>query len=169
MYKEHLLQNIEREYHLLKRLAVMIEEKDLDFRQAEKLRSTKELMQYLSGIGSYMFRWMLFNDITPEERLKIMEYRASVTVQNFPQRIDEQVAIIRKYMDEISDEELLKRKVTLPWKEEMTLGAAIINAPVKWLAVYRMELFRNLKLSGNREISTRHAWDPVEPVADPIK
>ncbi|MFL5765539.1 MAG: hypothetical protein ACJ77K_16460 [Bacteroidia bacterium] len=164
MYKEHLLQNIEREYHLLKRLAMMIEEKDLDYRQAEKQRSTYELMQYLSRVGAFMFRWMLDNDITPEVRKEAADYSATLTVQNFPQRIDEQLSIIRKYMAGISEEELLTRKVILPWKEEMVLGSAIINAPIKWLAAYRMELFRNLKLSGNREISTRHAWDPVEEV-----
>ena len=56
MYKQHLLQNIEREILLLKQLSKVIGEKDLDYRPVEKVRSTMELMQYLSSIGSTMMR-----------------------------------------------------------------------------------------------------------------
>jgi hypothetical protein len=163
MYKDHLLLNLEREIYLLKRLAPMIEEKDLEFRQAEKLRSTYELMQYLSRVGAFMFRWMLVNDITPEVRKEAADYSATLTIQNFSERLDEQMALMKKYMDGLSEEDLMTKKVMLPWKEEMVLGAAIINAPVKWLATYRMELFRNLKLNGRPELSTAHAWNPAEP------
>jgi len=160
MYKQHLIQNLEREIILLKQLIPLIEEKDLAFRPTEKQRSTYELMQYLSGIGYVMLRWFVDNDITPETKAEIAAYRATLTLQNFSERIDEQWQNIVKYMNKISEEDLLTKEIELPWKEKMTLGSAIINAPIKWLAVYRMELFMYLKMNGRPTISTKEAWIP---------
>lgn len=158
MHKQHLLQNIEREILLLKQLAPLIEEKDLDFRPTEKVRSTLELMQYLSGIGSTMLRWFLINDLTPEEFGKIREYRSTLTIQNFPERLDEQWDQIQAYMKDITEEDLISMEIVLPWKEKMMLGNAIINCPIKWLATYRMQLFLYLKMQGRPDISTKEAW-----------
>jgi hypothetical protein len=162
MYKKHLIENIEREITLLKELSLHIEEKDLQFRPMEKVRSAHELMQYLSGVGSIMLRWMLKNDLTPEIRKEIGEYRSTLTIANFSERLDEDLRIMKMYMSEISDEELLTREVELPWKEKMVLGQAIINCPVKWLATYRMELFLYLKMNGHPELVTKDAWIPKE-------
>jgi hypothetical protein len=159
MYKQHLLQNLEREILLLKQIAPLIKEEDLQFRPAEKVRSMLEMMQYLSGIGSTMLRWFVKNDITKEEWQKIREYRSTLTLQNFELRLDEQWADIQKYMDEITEEDLVTKIVELPSKEKMVLGAAIINAPIKWLTAYRMELFLYLKITGHSHISTREAWN----------
>lgn len=158
--KQHLLNNLEREIVLLKQLAVFIEEKDLNYRPAEGVRSTYELMQYLSGIGTVMMRRFVKNDITPEEREKITAYRNTLTLANFQERIDEQWEQIKMYMSEISEEELLTREIELPWKEKMVLVEAIINAPIKWLATYRMELFLYLKMNGRKELATKDAWVP---------
>lgn len=158
MYKHQLLQNLQREIFLLKQLAPFIEERDLDYRPAEKMRSTMELMQYLSGIGATMLRWFVKNDLTPEEWVKIREYRKTLTLENFKERLDEQMNEIVMYMNMISEEDLVKLEVTLPSKEKMILGTAIINAPIKWLAAYRMQLFTYLKMNGRADISTKEAW-----------
>jgi hypothetical protein len=158
MYKDHLLFNLEREIQLLKQLSPMIQEKDLDFRPAEKVRSTLELMQYLSGIGSTMMRWLYLNDITKEDWVEIRKKRLEVTLENFNTHLDKQLDEIKKFMQIITEDELLHKEVELPNKEKMMLGAAIINAPIKWLSVYRMELFLYLKMNGRPDISTREAW-----------
>lgn len=162
MYKQHLLQNMEREIVLLKQLSKVIEEKDLEFRPHEKLRSVIELMRYLSSIGAVMLRWFIDNDLTPEEWVKIRAHQKTVTIQNFGARLDEQLAAIKSYMDRISEEDLLTKEVSLPSKEKMILGSAIINAPVKWLAAYRKELFVYLKLNGHTEMSTKEAWTVMD-------
>ncbi len=162
MFKQHLLQNLEREIFLLKQLAPYIEPRDLDFRPAEKMRSTMELMQYLSGIGATMLRWFLINDLTPEEWTKIRAYRQTLTLENFKDRLDEQMEQIIKYMNMIKEEDLNTMEVTLPSKEKMVLGSAIINAPIKWLAAYRMQLFVYLKMNGRDNISTPVAWTVME-------
>ena len=96
MYKQHLLQNMEREIVLLKQLSKVIREEDLEFRPQEKLRSIIELMRYLSTIGAVMLRWFIDNDLTPEEWVKIREHQKTVTIQNFPERLEEQLATIKK-------------------------------------------------------------------------
>ena len=163
MYKEHLLQNMERELLLLKRLAVLIEEKDLEFRPAEKTRNTIELMRYLSTVGAVMMRWFIKNDLNKEEWEKIAAYRNTLTIENFPARIDQQWEEIKVYMNEITEEDLMQKEVEMPWKEKMPLGAAIINAPVKWLATYRMQLFLYLKMNGRPELATGDAWRLTTP------
>jgi hypothetical protein len=162
MYKEHLYQNLEREIILLKQIAKTIQEKDLDFRPHEKSRSNIELMRYLSGLGANMLRWFIDNDLTPDEWLKIREHQKTLTIENFPARLDEQLATIKRYMDAITEEELLTKEITLPSKEKMILGTAIINAPIKWLASYRLQLFVNLKLNGHETLSTKEAWSVME-------
>lgn len=136
----------------------MIEERDLDFRPAEKMRSTLELMQYLTTIGASMLRLFVKNDLTPDEWNRIREYRKGVTRENFKERLDAQMEEIVAYMHSITEEELNTKEVELPSKEKMILGTAIINAPVKWLAVYRMQLFMYLKMNGRHGIGTKEAW-----------
>ncbi|MCW3086006.1 MAG: hypothetical protein JWP12_3372 [Bacteroidetes bacterium] len=157
MYKDHLLFSLEREIELLKRLSVVIKENDLDYRPFEKARSTHELMQYVAGVGSMMMRWFT-EDLTPEMREKIRDYNKTVTIANFEERLEEQKATIRKVMATITEEDLLTKEVELPWKEKMVLSAAIMNAPVKWLASYRMQLFLYLKMNGHVELGTTQAW-----------
>ncbi len=156
--KEQLLNNIELELKLLKQLACFIEEKDLSYKPTEQVRTAFELMQYLSTIGSYMMRWIVKSDINDEVRQQVREFRSSLTLQNFPERIDQQWLEIKKYFSEINDSDLNDKMVTLPTKDTMLMGAAIISSVIKWLAVYRMELFLYLKMNGHQQLSTREAW-----------
>ena len=164
MYKKHLIENLEREIVLLKRLGAIVEQKDLDFRPAEKMRTSLELMQYLSRVGGVMCRWLIKNDITPEFRLTVTEHRNTLTIENFSERLDDDLKVMKEYMNMVSEEELLTKEVELPWKEKMILGQAIINAPIKWLTAYRMELFMNLKMNGRPDLGTKEAWVVAPPV-----
>lgn len=158
MYKQHLLFNLQREIDLLKQLAPLIEEKDLEYRPHEKVRSTYEVMQYLGTIGELIFRWMLKNDLTPEVRLEFKAKREAVTLANFAATLDEQMRRMEQYLAEVSDEDLNTLEVEMPTKEKMPLGQAIINGPIKWFAAYRMDLFMYLKMNGKVELGTKEAW-----------
>lgn len=165
MYKEHLYMNMERELLLLKRHATIIQESDLDYRLTDKTRSTLELMRYLSGVGGTMMRWYIDNDLTKEEWEKINAYRATLTIGNFAERIDEQIQIIRTYMDGVTEHDLLHREIEMPNKEKLPLGAAIMMGPIKWLSSYRMQLFNHLKANGRPELGTPEAWRLQAPPA----
>ncbi|MBS1622398.1 MAG: hypothetical protein JSS76_12605 [Bacteroidetes bacterium] len=158
MYKEHLYINMERELLLLKQHATLIQDGELEYRTTDKTRSTLELMRYLSGVGATMLRWYIDNDLTKEEWDKINSYRASLTLENFPARIDEQMLQIRSYMDRITEDDLLHKMVEMPNKEKLPLGAAIMMGPVKWLTTYRMQLFNHLKANGRPDLGTAEAW-----------
>ncbi|HLP12940.1 MAG TPA: hypothetical protein VK177_13480 [Flavobacteriales bacterium] len=160
MYKQHLLTNLEREITLLKRLAALIEEKDLDYRPGEKLRSTHELMIYLSYIGELSIYWMLNKDMTPDERKAMRESNMHVTLADFPARIDAQWQRMQDLLKNVTDEQLLTQESEMPWKEKMPLGSALLNSAVKFLTTYRMQLFINLKLNGRPELGTKEAWVP---------
>ena len=165
MYKQHLLHNMEREIELLLRLAAIIEEKDLQFSPGEKVRTTHELMQYLSGVGSTILRWTVKNDLGPEDRAALREHNSQVTIQDFPQRLNEQLQVIRQEMAEVTEEDLLTKEIEMPWKEKLPMGAGIMNTAVKFMATYRMQLFLNLKLNGRPELGTREAWVLNAPAA----
>lgn len=158
MYKDHLLFNIRREYALIQQLIPMIEEKDLDFRPHENVRSTYELMQYLGTIGGLIFRWMLQNDMTPEVRLEYKAAREAITLANFAETMERELKIVEERLASISEEELYQRQVEMPTKDKLPLGSAIINGPIKWLATYRMDLFMYLKINGKTTIGTKEAW-----------
>lgn len=161
MYKKHLLQNIERELVLLKQLGALIQEKDLEFKTGDKVRTTHELMIYLSYIGELAMYWMLNKDMTPEQRKAMRENNMNVAIDDFASRIDKQWTNIQELLKNITDEQLFAQEAILPWKEVMPLGSAIINGPIKFLTTYRMQLFNNLKLNGRPEISTKEAWVPL--------
>ena len=159
MYKQHLLQSIDREILLAKQLVPFIDETKLDFRFGEKTRSTLEVMQYLSTVGEAMM-WYYSGTMTDDDWKVIGAKNKSVTLQNFAERMEEQQKNIHTYFEKISDEDLMNKEVMLFWEEKMPLGVALIQGPVKWLTSYRMELFKLLKLSGNPKMGTGEAWVP---------
>ncbi len=46
----------------------------------------------------------------------------------------------------------------LPNKQELILGAALVNFPLKFLAAYRMQLFLYLKSTLTEELTTMNCW-----------
>lgn len=154
---------MEREITLLKRLSMLIEESDLHFSPGEKIRTTHELMQYLSGLGYTILRWMVKNDLTPEDRARMREGNANVSIEDFSQRLDTQLDLIRGIMNEITEEDLITKEAIMPWGEKLPLGAGIMNTAVKFLASYRMQLYLNLKMNGRPHLSTREAWVLNQP------
>lgn len=160
MYKQHLLRCIDREIQLTKQLIPYIDETKLDYRVMEKTRSTLEVMQYLSSIGSCVMQYYA-GGMTNEDWKVVDEKNKTVTFQNFSERMNEQQKIIHAYFEKISDEDLLNVEVELFWKEKMPLGMGIMQGPLRWLATYRMELFKLIKVSGKPEMGTKQAWYPL--------
>ena len=64
MYKQHLLNNIEKEINICCRLYTKIPPGKMDFRPKEGLRSIAELLQYLGIVGSAMLIYWLKKDDT---------------------------------------------------------------------------------------------------------
>ena len=105
-----------------------------------------------------MLVWMTNADFSADDRKAIRENNMLVTIQDFPERLDKHLSAIHELMANIADDDLLNKEVEMTWKEKMALGAGILNAPIKLLTNYSMQLFLNLKLNGRPELGTKEAW-----------
>ncbi len=159
MYKQHLLNNIEKEINICKRLYTKIPRGQMDFRPKEGLRSIVELLRYLSIVGSAMPVYWLkettdFNTFfgTIDKASKMMAY------EGFPAAMDEQMITITDLFNEISEDDLMNREVTYPWGGKAAMGEAIIASSIKFLTGYKLQLFSLIKLCDDQKLTTSDAW-----------
>ena len=161
MYKQQLLNNIEKEINICRRLYTKIPPGQINYRPKEGVRSILELLQYLSVIGSTMPRYWLKKDETDfstffgatTEAAKAMPY------ERFLPNMDEQIATIKNIFSQISEEDLLNKEVTYPWNGvKAPFGEAIIATSIKWLSAYKLQLFLFIKLCGDEQLTTADAW-----------
>lgn len=160
LHKEYLLRCIETEIGSCKHLYTTIPEGMLDFRPRANMRSMAELLRYLTWTGVSTIAHYL-NDL-PEgvtnSRTYYSERNETLELSTFLEAMDAQMAEIRAKMAPITDEDLITRKVNYPWGVETTLGEAITETTVKWLAAYKMQLFLYIKMAGNSDLTTMDCW-----------
>jgi hypothetical protein len=160
MYKQQLLNNIEKEINICRRLYTKIPADQMNFRPKEGIRSILELLQYLSFIGSAMPDFWLKKETVDmntffgaaASKAKNMTHEQFITV------MDEQILIIRDLFDKISEEDLINIEITYPWGGSSPLGEAIIATSVKWLSAYKLQLFLFIKLADDQKLTTADAW-----------
>lgn len=160
MYKQHLLNNIEKEINICRRLYTKIPYGKKDFRPKEGIRSIMELLQYLGIIGKIMPAYWLKKDDTDftaffnamEQPTKAMRFEQFLTV------MDEQMATIRELFDQISEEDLINKEVAYPWGGKAPLGEALIATSIKFLSGYKLQLFLFIKLCDDQKLATPDAW-----------
>jgi hypothetical protein len=160
MYKQHLLNNIEKEINICRRLYTKIPPGQMNFRPKEGVRSILELLQYLGVVGSAMLSyWLKKDDIdfntffdTKVITSKAMPHEQFLTVMN------EQMATIKDLFNQIGEEDLLNREIAYPWGGNAPMGEAIIATSIKWLTAYKLQLFLFIKLSDDQKLATADAW-----------
>lgn len=159
MYKQHLINSIEKEIKICKRLYTKIPPGKMDFRLEERVRSISELLQYLSMIGSTMLTFWLKHDASEFNAFFTEKTNTSKSMLHgdFLSVMDEQLATVKDLFDEISEDDLYK-EVTYPWGGTVQLGEGIISTSIKWLAAYKLQLFLLIKLADDKELSTADAW-----------
>jgi hypothetical protein len=158
-HKENLLNVIEKEIGVIKTLSSKITKEILSYAPMEGMRTTEEVMQYLTWCGSSTITFFLLDDPSKakENYEGFMENAKTVTYENFKERMDAELAIIKDCFENISDEDLLTKEVLLPWKEPMILGQAIMETTVKWLTGYKMQLYLYMKQNGIK-LDTGDCW-----------
>ena len=131
-----------------------------EYRLTPKQRSTLELLQYLSfcGIGGMRCmaeaNWKLFGELAAASK--------TMTIEEFPERMRGQKAAIEAFFGSVTETELSTREVKLPGGGTQPLGLAIMNAPLKWLAAYKLQLFLHAKATSAPEIGTANAWRGID-------
>ena len=160
MYKQHLLNSIEKEINICRRLYTRIPPGQMNFRPKEGVRSTLELLQYLGCIGSTMLIYWLKKDETDFNTF----FGATTTTatamphEQFLTVMDEQISTIKDLFNQITEEDLFYKEITYPWGSKASLGEGIIATSIKWLAAYKLQLFLFIKLSGDQKLTTADAW-----------
>src|SRR5450432_3016058 len=129
MYKQHLLNNIEKEINICRRLYTKIPPDQIHFRPKEGVRSTLEILQYLCFIGSSsLIYWLKEADTDFSTFFGTKSIAAkSITFENFLNLMDEEMATIKDLFNTISEEDLFHKEITFPWGVKAPLGEGIIG------------------------------------------
>lgn len=149
---------------IIRRLSTKIPADKQDFRPKEGVRSTAELLQYLGNCGTGMLRYWYRTDDSDFRTFfgKLGEETKNITTENFVARMDQQIELVTKLFENISEEDLLNKEVDYPGGEKAKLGEAIIETCIKWITAYKMQLFLKLKLSSDEKIGTPDLWRKTE-------
>lgn len=164
MYKQFLLNSIIKDMKICRRLYTKLPADQLHYKPKDEVRSTLDLLRYLSWCGTGVLRFWLEGN-----GREFREYMGEITAPSktmeageFLQRMDEQMALAEKLFAGISEEDLNTREVTYPWGTKGLLGQAIIETSIKWLAAYKMQLFLYIKHSTGQAITTPDLWVKTE-------
>jgi uncharacterized damage-inducible protein DinB len=154
MNKEEFLQSVAHEITIIKHLATTIPADKHDHRLTEKQRSTIELLQYLARIGIALTLFITSGDDTvfktQSEKFKDMK------AEDFAACMDAEQKDIENIVSGMSEEEL-NGDVSM-FGTPMPRRIALINYVLKHLVAYRMQLFLQIKQSGNHGIATSDVW-----------
>lgn len=165
MYKQFLLNSIIKEMKLVRRLSTKIPADKLNFRPKENVRSSLELLQYLSTCGTGTIRyWYRTDDSDFKTFYSSLNIHAKtiVTTDDFINEMDKQIELIQILFNNITEEDLLNKEIDYPWGATAKLGEGIIETNIKWLTAYKLQLFLNIKLSSDEKLTTPDLWRKVE-------
>ncbi len=158
--KQYIQEAILQDLNLCQHLCTKIGNDLWDWKPRENMRTTTELLQYLSFIGGSGVELYVNGGFTPQNLVKFRADRDAATTAtpaDFQDLLEKQKQIIVAQFAMITDDDLFNRKTLQPWGEEVTLLHALLNNSMKYLTAYRMQLFLYAKLNG-AEITTSNAW-----------
>ena len=160
--KDQLAAAMLRECDICIHLASKLPVGAADYRPSGTQRSTVELLRYLSICGSAALDclahadWKRFAGHAAEVK--------EMPVEGFAAAMEQQKAAITAFFARVTETDLESQEAPLPGGSGATpLGLAILNAPLKWLTAYKMQLFLYAKASGAAEIGTSNAWRGADP------
>lgn len=135
-------------------------EGETGYRPTPKQRSTLELLRYLTHCGVSGTRamvegtWAAFEE--GEKRTSAMP------ASEFPAAMERQKREIAELFARLTDEQFARQEAKLPTGETVKLGRALLDAPLRWMIGYRMQLFLYAKSAGNHGIGTANCWAGID-------
>lgn len=127
----------------------------LAYRPTPGQRSTLELLRYLSFCGIGACHSAL--DGNWDGYTRVAKRAEKMTAASFPAAMDRQKKEIAALLSQLSDRDLATRKAKNPPGQEMNLGRALLDMPVRWLGGYRMQLFLYARSLG-ADVWTPDCW-----------
>ncbi len=154
--KNDLLESILRECRIAKQLFTQVPDGGWDFRFGEGQRSTQELAGYLCGVGQGCvhsgyagnFEWFAENG----------EKFGSLSVEELPGAMDNQISEITRLFGEMSDEDFANKQIEMGDMGTYSLNGWLLQTTLKFLTAYRMQLFLQAKAAGNNALDTWDCW-----------
>ncbi len=163
-FKQTLLESLVHEYHVLEHLFGKLPEGLLDWRPQEKMRSTRELLQYLSYIGSASVELWIAGGWSEEKPKAGMQERSAAAKQfdvaQFPQAMRDEKARIEKAFASLSDDDF-EKEIGVFFGKRAPLGKALMSDTLKYITAYRMQLFLYARMNG-AEIGTANNWNGID-------
>jgi hypothetical protein len=161
MIKESLLKSIIQDLSNCQHLQTKFTASAADWRPQPNMRSTLELMQYLTYIGGTMTKHFVNPSENRDEardkyRANAKNASANVTFENFSEHIDREKNDIREVFSGITDADLSRMTYHPFNNEESTLFEALLTV-ARYLTAYRHQLFLYAKRNG-AEIGTLNNW-----------
>ncbi len=154
--KDQLAASMIRECDIAVHLFGKLQDGALEYRPTEGQRTTLELLRCLSVCGIAGIHAMEADD------LKLVTQRVAeagtMRAEEFPGAMERQKQQIAAWFDRMDEATLETHQARVPGWGAIPLGLAILNAPLKWLTAYRMQLFLYAKATGAAEIGTANAW-----------
>ncbi|MBS1515854.1 MAG: hypothetical protein JSS63_12525 [Bacteroidetes bacterium] len=157
--KQNIFNVIEKEIGVLKALHSKITPEMLSFSPYEGMRTTEEILQYLTWVSSATLSFFLLEDKSKADDVFTNAYEnsKSATYENFKQRMGAELIKMKELFEQFTEEDLLTREVLLPWQQPMILGQALMETIIKWLSGYKMQLFIYMKQNGIK-LDTGDCW-----------
>jgi hypothetical protein len=171
MIKDSLLKSCLLDLNICEHLFSKFDASQADWKPRENMRSTLELMQYLTFIGGTMANHFVH---TSEDREAARaQYRENsktskaMTFDQFPEFIEREKEQLHALYDNITDADLTRMTYHPFSNEESTLFEALLTV-TKYLTAYRHQFFLYAKMCG-AQISTPNNWYGMDPKPAPVK
>lgn len=154
--KQQFTDSVMNEIRIIKHLFGKIPAGTYGFKPTAGQRTTLELLQYLSGLGS-----AAANAVRSGDRAIMLAGREkahAVTPDTFLAAMDAQAAEIKKVLGEMTDAELAEEIDLWGSGHKQTKAAMLVHLIFKGFVSYKMQLFQYIKISGNEAVGTSDLW-----------
>lgn len=160
--KEDFLNALTQETQICNHLHSKMNEDMLQYSPGDEIRNTHELMKYLTYCVSGPVDAILSGGW--DKVGKYQEEAKSLTLAEFPARMDAQLEFAKSQVAGLSDADF-GREVDLPWGVTAKLGTALVDTALRFLTAYRLQFFNRIKSCGRPELNTFNSWLGMDPPA----
>ena len=154
------LASLAHETAILRHLHSKADPARAEWSPGEGHRNTIDLLRYISWCASVPVEALLAGDWSCATAA--VERASTMTFDEFPARLDEQMEKIETLLAGVSDDDYLTREGKLPWGEPVKLGPGLVNTSLKFLTAYRLQFFQHVKSTSAPEIGTANAWMGID-------
>ncbi len=153
--KENFIKSLENEVRIIKHLGTKVTPDISAYKPSSAQRSTLELLQYLSAVGSGIMKAIQTENLKAWSEYD--EFRKGVNQENFSEKMDAELSDMKETFAKFSDADFSK-EVDFYGKD--TVAAHMVNI-LRNFSAYRMQLFLYIKANGV-SVNTMNLWGGMD-------